>query len=254
MNSAAPQTSTIAETSPFVQRLLRSVPLCFAELETLNAFEHKRRRLRAGEVLLQEEDTSDDIFILQAGALHSSTTLTGGARQILRIHLPGDLVNTTAVGWNRIAATITSLTAAEVSCFQRQKLGVLFSQQPRLAALFYGVAVVDGVSLCDRLKSLGRTDGQARICMLLLDIHSRQRLAEGAPQDVVELFLTQTDIADAVGMTKVHVNRLLREMTQQGLIKREGRRVRFCDKERMIKACDFVDRYESMAVDWLPAA
>ena len=53
-------------------------------------------------------------------------------------------------------------------------------------------------------------------------------------------------------MTTVHVNRLLKELTQEGLIERDGRTVRLSGRAALVEACDFVDRYAEMATDWLP--
>lgn len=243
-----------ADTSdPLLLRLLQYGPFTGEELGVLARLSSDRLRLEAGAQLVREGGDSTDVFILQSGAMHASAVLPGGARQILRIHHPGDLMNTACVGWSRVTATLTAGTAAEVSRFPRSELAALFGRHPRVAAMLYGVVVVDSISLNDRLKSLGRTDGRARIATLLLELNSRQKLNDGDEPDVVQLFLTQNDIADAVGMTKVHVNRLLRELTDEGLIAREGRRVRLADKSALVAACDFVDRYAEMATDWLPA-
>ena len=253
MNTHSPQVDVqAADVEPLVRRLLHHGPLSSAEIALLGDMAADRRRLKPGERLVVEGGACADMFILQSGACHASAMLKGGARQILRIHHQGDLMNTTAVGWTRVAASLTALTDAEVSRFPRTMLGRVFAEQPRLAAMLYGVAVVDNVSLNDRLKSLGRTDGRARIATLLLELNSRQRLNDGDDPDLVELYLTQSEIADAVGMTKVHVNRLLKELTQEGLIARDGRIVRLTGREALVAASDFVDRYAEMATDWLP--
>ena len=239
---------------PLMQRLMSYGPLSGGELGLLRDLSSDRRRLKAGERLVVEGSACSDMFILQRGACHASAMLKGGARQILRIHHQGDLMNTTTVGWTRVAASVTALTDAEVSQFPRTALRTVFAEHPRLAAMLYGVAVVDNVSLNDRLKSLGRTDGRARIATLLLELNSRQRLNDGADPDLVDLYLTQSEIADAVGMTKVHVNRLLKELTTEGLIERDGRTVRLSGRAALVSASDFVDRYVDMATDWLPDA
>ena len=239
---------------PLVQRLLHYGPLSAGELGVLRDLCAEPSALRAGERLVVEGGACSDLFVLHAGAVYSSTQLKGGARQILRLHHPGDLMNTTTVGWTRVAASLTAVTDAQASRFPRAALRSIFAEQPRLAAMIYGMSVVDSVSLNDRLKSLGRTDGRARIATLLLELNSRQRLNDGDEPDVLELYLTQSEIADAVGMTKVHVNRLLKELTQEGLIERDGRTVRLSGRAALVEACDFVDRYAEMATDWLPEA
>ncbi len=239
---------------PLLDRLSHYLELLPGERGVLEALQSDRRRVKAGEQVVVETFNSDDLFVLQSGWLYASTLLEGGARQILRIHHPGDIVNVSCLGWSRVAATITAATDAEVSSFPRRALSGIFVDYPRLAALLFGVSTIENVSLCDRLKSLGRTDGRARIATLLLELLSRQRLNDGETPNTLDLFLSQSEIADAVGLTKVHVNRLLREMTETGLIRREGRHVEVPDLDALVRIGGFVDRHADLATDWFPAA
>ena len=228
---------------PLLKRLSHYVELTGPEREVVRSLERERRRLKAGERVVVETRSSEEMFVLQAGWLFASTLLEGGARQILRIHHPGDVVNVSCIAWSR----------AEVSVFPRHALAPIFGEHPRLAALLFGISTMENVALSDRLKSLGRTDGRARIATLLLELLSRQQITDGEEPDTLDLFLSQAEIADAVGLTKVHVNRLLREMTETGLIQRDGRRVFVPDKDALVRISGFVDRHAELATDWYPA-
>ena len=240
--------------NPLLDRLGHYVELTDGERAVLASLQASRLKVKAGEQVVTESRDSDELFVLQSGWLYASTVLEGGARQILRIHHPGDIVNVSCLAWSRVAATVTAATAAEVSPFPRKALADIFARQPRLAALLFGVATIENVALSDRLKSLGRTDGRARIATLLLELLSRQQLTEADGPGVLDLFLSQSEIADAVGMTKVHVNRLLREMTETGLIRRDGRHVEVPDRAALAAISGFVNRHADLATDWFPAA
>ncbi len=246
-----PGPMTVAE--PLLRRLSYYLELTSSEIEVLYALQTQRRRLKAGERVVVEARDSQELFVLQSGWCYASTLLDGGARQILRIHHPGDIINLSCLAWSRVAATITAATEAEVSPFPRQALADIFAHQPRLAALLFGISTVENVALSDRLKSLGRTDGRARIATLLLELLSRQQLTEGGSPDTLDLFLSQAEIADAVGLTKVHVNRLLKEMTETGLIRRDGRHVEVPDKDALVRISGFVNRHADLAMDWFPS-
>ncbi len=218
----------------------------------LHALTTDRIAIRAGRTLVVEARNSDTMFVLRTGWLHASNVLKGGARQILRIHQPGDLVNNSCLAWSRVVATITAVTDAEVWPFPRDRLTAIFARHQRLAALFYGLSIAENVALCDRLKSLGRTDAEARLAALLLELLSRQRITAPQNGDTLELFLTQNDIADAVGLTKVHVNRVLKKMTEEGLIERSGRRVGIPDIQKLVDLSGFIDRHAEVATEWFP--
>ena len=91
-----------------------------------------------------------------------------------------------------------------------------------------------------------------RLAMLLLDIRARLRVTAGGVVDSFDLPLTQQDIGDAVGLTKVHVSRTLGEMERQGLIQRTGKRMKILDEGRMLAMTGFVDRYGEIDTSWLP--
>ena len=239
---------------PLFRRLSHYVELTPAETAVVQSLQAQRRRLKPGERVVVEARDSRELFVLQSGWCYASNLLDGGARQILRIHHPGDIVNMSCVAWSRVAATVTAATEAEVSPFPRVALADIFKNHPRLAALLFGVSTVENVALCDRLKSLGRTDGRARIATLLLELLSRQQLTDGERPNTLDLFLSQAEIADAVGLTKVHVNRLLKEMTETGLIRRDGRHVEVPDMAALVRITGFVDRHAELATDWFPAA
>lgn len=237
---------------PLLRRAAHFVQLSQAERRVLAELGADRRRVAAGESLVEEGEPSDQLFILQAGRMLCSTLLAAGERQILRLHHPGDLMNITCLTWSRTSASVAAMIDSEVSAFPRSALTDVFVHTPRLAALFYGLSIVDNVVLADRLKMLGRTDGRGRVAGLLLELLSRQRLTDPDGEDTVELYLTQSQIADAVGITKVHVNRLLRELAADGLIERDGRRVHLRDPDALVALSAFVDRHAELETDWYP--
>jgi CRP-like cAMP-binding protein len=81
---------------------------------------------------------------------------------------------------------------------------------------------------------------------------ARLRVTAGGVVDTIELPLTQTDLGDALGLTKVHVNRTFRALEAKSMIRRDGRRVTILDEAGMTAATGFVDRYREVATEWLP--
>ncbi len=236
-----------------VQRLSHYLPLTADEREALALFEKGERRLAPGHVLLHEGGLSTSLFVVQQGWLHSSLRLVSGARQITRFHYAGDLIGTSSIAWAQASATITAISDCIVSEVPKSELGLLFRTHPRLAGLLYAVASAENVAMGDRLTAVGRRPALERMVMLLLDIFARLRATAGGVVDSIDLPLTQTDIGDAIGTTKVHVNRTLREMERLGMIVRSGRRLRLVDEAALVAMTGFVDRYGEVATDWLVA-
>ena len=238
--------------SALVERLKSYMALTPRERAALEAAEGTERRLAAGTVLLAEDGPVDALFVVQHGWLHASARLASGGRQILRFHYPGDLIGTSSIAWARAANTLTAVSDCIVTELAKPDLGRLFKAEPRLAGLLYAMAAAENVALSDRLTSIGRTGAIERLTTLLLDILARLRVTAGGVVDSFEMPLTQADLGDAVGLTKVHVNRTIREMERRGLIERYGRRVRIVDEAALAASVGFVDRYGSIQTDWLP--
>ena len=236
-----------------IQRLSHYLPLTKEERDALGAFERDERRLVPGDVLLREGGPAGSLFVVQQGWLHSSIRLGSGARQITRFHYAGDLIGTSSIAWAQAAATITAVSDCIVSELPKSELGELFRTNGRLAGLLYAVASAENVAMGDRLTAVGRRPALERMVTLLLDIFARLRATAGGVVDSIDLPLTQTDIGDAIGTTKVHVNRTLREMERRGMIARSGRRLRLINEAALVAETGFVDRYGEVATDWLPS-
>ncbi|MGE0179596.1 MAG: Crp/Fnr family transcriptional regulator, partial [Sphingomonas sp.] len=114
-----------------------------------------------------------------------------------------------------------------------------------------GLSVAERVSLADRLASIGRTPARARVGALLCEIAARLRRANMLEDGRFVLPLTQEEIGDATGLTAVHVNRMMRTLSEDGLIQRLNSHVRLLDEERLISEVNYIDR-TALDTDWLP--
>ena len=239
--------------SALTTRLERYLPLTDDERDALDWAERREVRVPAGMVLMEEGGAVDQLYVVQQGWLHSSIKMKSGGRQILRFHYPGDLVGISSIAWAQASQTLTAVSDCVVSELSKVNLGRIFRAQPRLAGLLYAMAAAENVAMSDRLASIGRTDAMERLATLLLDILARLRVTAGGVVESFDLPLTQKDIGDAVGLTKVHVNRTLGEMERRGMIERNGRRIRIVNEEELVVFTGFVDRYAFVQTDWLPA-
>jgi CRP/FNR family transcriptional regulator, anaerobic regulatory protein len=239
--------------SALISRLERYIVLTDDERDALDWAERREMRVSSGAKLMEQGGTIDQLYVVQQGWLHSSIELKSGGRQILRFHYPGDLVGTSSIAWARAANTLTAVSDCIVSELSKVNLGRIFKAQPRLAGLLYAMAAAENVAMSDRLASIGRTDAIERLATLFLDILARLRVTAGGVIESFDLPLTQKDIGDAVGLTKVHVNRTLGEMERRGMIERTAKRVRIVNEAELVAFTGFVDRYATIQTDWLPA-
>ncbi|MEO6215592.1 MAG: Crp/Fnr family transcriptional regulator [Sphingomonas sp.] len=229
------------------------IALTSAEHAALEQLEERERNLRRGATLQRENDVGAELFILRKGMMMSSVLLDDGSRQILRFLFPGDMIAVSALVYREAPETITALTDAIVSPFERSAMSRVISSHPRLAALILVYNQIERATLTDRLAALGRTSAKARVAAILLEMGSRLRMLDKELGNSFTLGLTQEEIGDATGLTAVHVNRMLRQLEEEGVIARVGGRVTLTDERALARAAKFVDRHAGLDLRWLPA-
>ena len=240
--------------SCFAERLGDMVLLTPGEQAALNRLEERERQLKRGAVLLRERDRAGEMFILKHGVMMSSVMLDDGSRQILRFHFAGDMLAVSSLVYREAAETITALSPCTVCPFERAAFSALIADHPRLAALVMVLNQIERAALTDRLAALGRTSAKARVAAILIELRNRQRALDKAISNRFTLGLTQEEIGDATGLTAVHVNRMLRQLEDEGMIARENGHVTFTNERALARAANFVDRYAGLDLGWLPAA
>jgi CRP-like cAMP-binding protein len=241
--------------SCLAERLSHYVRLTEAESQSLAQLEEQDRSYRRGAVVIRENESPRELFIVRSGWLHSSGVLGNGSRQILRFHFQGDILGLPLLAFADSPETVTAVTDVVLCPFSREKLAQLIGDHPRLGALILGLSVAERVALADRLASIGRTSARARVGSLICEIVSRmRRLGAVGDGGFVQLPLTQEDIGDATGLTSVHVNRMMRALVDDGIIERNGgNQLRLLDEKRLIADSNYIDR-TGLETGWLPEA
>lgn len=238
----------------FAERLNEFVSLTPGERSALDRLQERERQLKRGTTLFRENDRNCDLFVVERGVMMSYVVLHDGSRQILRFLYPGDLGGVATVIYQNCPESVEALTDATICPMDRGGLSSLFADHPRLAALILSINQIERVALTDRLAGLGRTSAKARVAAILLMVRNHIRRTHQGQRDDggFVLGLTQEEVGDATGLTAVHVNRMLRQLEEDGLIARENGRVSFLNEAALTKAANFTDRYQNLDLSWLP--
>lgn len=238
----------------FAERLSDFVTLTPAERIALDRLEERERTVRRNASLVRENDRVGELFILKRGMMMSYVLLPDGSRQILRFLFPGDMIASTSLMYRNAPEAVAALSDCVVLPFERETLSAVLAEHPRLAALILVYNQMERVASADRLAALGRTGAKARVAAILLEMRNRMRMVDKSIDGTFTLGLTQEEIGDATGLTAVHVNRMLRQLEDEGLIARESGRMTFRDEDRLARAANFIDRYRGLDLGWLPPA
>jgi CRP/FNR family transcriptional regulator len=238
--------------SCFADILSELVDLTEGEKAALEKLEERQRHVRRGAVLQRENEACGELFVMRKGLMMSYVLLDDGSRQILRFHFPGDLLGVSSMIYREAPESLYALSDCVVCPFDRAALAELMVDHPRLSALLLVYCQIERVALTDRLAALGRTSAKQRVAALLLELRNRLRATDRSVANAFALALTQEEIGDATGLTSVHVNRMLRQLEEEGLIARELGRVTLLDERALARAANYVNRYERLDLGWLP--
>ena len=233
----------VIENSPLARKLSAFVALSEPELVALERLHRQRRTFAAGRDLVHQGQTEQAAYILASGWVCSYKIQTDGSRQIVDFQIPGDflglrsvLLRTSDHGFE----PIVDIEAAEVS--QADLLNA-FAQTPRLSMAILWAASRDEAMVVEHLVGLGRRDADARVGHFLLELGVRLALVGMGDKTGFACPLTQNHLADALGLSSVHINRVLRHLREKGLLTFRHGHVTFDNYEGLAALVDFDPTY-----------
>jgi CRP-like cAMP-binding protein len=229
--------------SPLVSKLNAYVGLSENELSVLDGFQRHRRSFAAGADLVHEGQTNPTAFLLSEGWVSSYKVLRGGGRQIVDFQIPGDFLGLRSVLFRTADHNIEPVTQVSASEFNAKDMLDAFAASPRLAAAVLWSASSDEAVVVERLVSLGRRDATERTAHFLLELWARLKLVGLATREGYRCPLSQYHLADALGLSAVHVNRVLRQLREEGFLTFRNGKVTFDDLDRLIAATGFDAAY-----------
>ncbi len=181
------------------------------------------RRMPAGEELIAERQTDSALYTLYQGWAMRVRRLPDGARQILDFLLPGDLIGLPTALLGSSASSVEALTAITVCQHDPKRFPALLRAQHALGLEILKARIAEQERSDSRLMLLGRLGAQERLGYLLLELRQRLR-ARGVFRGCSDsLPLHGVHLADAVGLSRIHVLRALRALREQGLADLVGR-------------------------------
>jgi CRP-like cAMP-binding protein len=229
--------------APMVRRLSMREELETADCEAILALPFMRRILQSGQYLVWDGDRPQNTCLLLSGYAYRHKLAGNGGRQIMSIHMKGDIVDLQNSLLGIADHNVQMLTAGEVAMIPVDAMRDLAFRYPSVGMAMWYETLVEGSIFREWVLNIGRRDARTRIAHLLCEFALRLEVAELGEHAIYELPITQEQLADAVALTSVHVNRMLMKLEQQGLITRTRRMISIVDWKELVKVADFEPRY-----------
>ncbi|MBC7737378.1 MAG: Crp/Fnr family transcriptional regulator [Candidatus Saccharibacteria bacterium] len=233
----------IGGSTAVVQKLSAFVALSEAERGVLARLDAKSRAFPAGRDMVHQGQTDRTAYILASGWVCSYKLQSDGTRQIVGVQLPGDFLGLRSVLLHKSDYSFEPIVDSVALEVPKEFLLAAFSATPRLATAFLWAAARDEAMMVEHLVGLGRRDAIKRISHFLLELCTRLSLLGLGSTAGYDCPLTQYHLADALGLTSVHVNRVLRDLRQAELVSFRAGRVTFLDYEGLVDLAEFDPTY-----------
>ena len=233
--------------SALVIKLSRFVRLTSPELQFLSEIQSQCRRVAKDTELVHEGQTGHRAYILQRGWARCYKLLPDGGRQIITFSLPGDCLGLRSVLLRTSDHSFATITDALVSEVPAQRMMAIFHDQPRLGAAILWAASRDEAMTVEHLVNIGRRSAIQRMAHLILELHERLQLVDLATPSGFDCPLNQHALADALGLSAIHVNRTLRQLRERGLVTLSGHRMLIHDAKALRDLAEYNSSYLDQA-------
>jgi CRP-like cAMP-binding protein len=206
------------EIGHFERKLGTFMTLSQDELSCLAELQAAPERVKRGKELVHEGQTGHKAYILQSGWACSFKLLHDGGRQIIGFPIPGDCIGLRSVLLRTSDHSFSALTDVVVSSVEASRMMRLFSEFPRLAAAILWATSRDEAMIVEHLVSIGRRSAIERTAHFFLELNERLRLVGLATDREFPCPLNQYVLADALGLSAIHVNRVLRQLREMKML------------------------------------
>jgi CRP-like cAMP-binding protein len=234
----APQSGADHSLAAFVAR----TSLGPEERQALDAAAGLPRAVARGECILEQGSSPAALSILCSGVALSARSLADGRQQILSLFVPGDALDCTPfVSPSRVR--ISALTASTVAQIPTGTVKRLMQRHPAIMHALWGETAMHAAIQQEWMVSLGRQSAMARLAHLICELSFRFRAAGVADEDNCAFPLTQSEAADALGISVVHMNRVLQQLRKKGLVSLSRGQLSIIDKDALYLAAEFDPEY-----------
>ena len=213
------------------------------DVSLLPLLEKKRRFVPARQQAIVAAADARKSWLIGNGWVYSYTALASGERQVVDFHLPGDLIGANGRGGSGAGCSYAAVTDCVLCEFDRGMVMKLRRSETMLPDALQWSDAREEAILQQRLISVGRRTAIARVAHLLLELGARLKLIDLADDNGYRCPLSQELLGDALGLTKIHVNRMLRELRELGCLTFRNGYVTFGDMAKLTELAEFDPGY-----------
>jgi CRP-like cAMP-binding protein len=227
--------------------LVRKIETLFtltdAERAAVKALPSQSLVLKKNHDIVREGDRPTRSCLLISGMACWWKSGADGTRQIVGVHVPGDMPDVQSVHLPVLDASLSTLSSCEIAFIQHEALLQICEDYPRLAGVFWRSTLVDAAIFREWVMNLGARQAAGRIAHLFCEIFFRLKHVGLTEDQSFTLPMTQNELAQTTGLSTVHVNRVLQDLRAANLITFKASRLTILNWNGLVKVADFDATY-----------
>ena len=196
-----------------------------------------------GDVIINEGERPENVYLIEKGWACRYKLLENGENHIMAFLIPGDLCDVHITILEEMDHSIRALTPVTMHKFPADEIRNIMENHHRLARALFWSTLVDEAVLREWLVNMGTRSAEARLAHIFCEMLIRTRMAGRAEDDNIEFPLTQAELSESMGLTQVHINRVLQKLRHEGLVKLEKKRLTILDWDRLKQFSQFDPTY-----------
>ncbi|WP_425986896.1 Crp/Fnr family transcriptional regulator [Brevundimonas sp. TWP1-2-1b1] len=219
------------------------------EIEALQKALEPPKTVAAGSDIVREHSRPLHSTLLISGFSARYSTLEDGARQITEINVAGDFIDLHSLLMKQMDHGVVALTECVIAEAPHSGLIDITERHPHLTRLLWLDTIIDAAIHRQWLVAMGRRSGLGHIAHLVCELYLRLQAVGQTGDMTFDLPLTQATLGDALGLSTVHVSRLISELRGEGVINWSGGRIDILDWRRLAEIAEFDPTYLRLQSD-----
>ena len=235
-----------------VRKVASVADLTAEERDALERLPMTVRSIPARQDIVRIGDRPSHCCLVLTGFAFRYKLVGDGRRQILNFHVPGDIPDLQSLHLPVLDHNLAALTPLTAGFIQHDAVHEVSARFPRITGALWRNTLVDAAVLRERIVSIGQRDGLSRTAHFLCEMFKRLEAVDLASGSSLTMPITQVEIADALGMSPVHMNRMIKELRERRLVALDGQRLDVVDWDGLAGLADFDPTFLHLHADERP--
>jgi CRP-like cAMP-binding protein len=235
--------------NPLIRKMESVFTLDEDERQALETLPMQVAVIKDDQDIVRMGDRPSRCCLILSGFAATYKVTAGGKRQIVSFAIAGDIPDLQSLHLKTLDTSIATISTCRVGFIQHEALRDICLRYPRIGAAFWRETLIDAAIFREWVMNVGQREAYQRMAHILCELLVRMRAVGLAEDHVCDLPITQSEFADALGITTVHVNRVLQQMRADGLIESKGTQVKIPDWDKLKQAGEFDPAYLHLESD-----